>query len=158
MRWNSSLLEQLQGGSNMTGTNCDLFTHSQSRSYLNHLVLGLRSQGRLCLIQFDLLRLFISCYFDCRDEETGTFIACSVSAVGLFECKLIQEELPGERITLERGSAWCEFCSAQSLFHYPWRGVYFYVGNLDDVDRSVDASSEEAFIFLRYCNKNVSEG
>ena len=28
----------VQGGSNMTGTNCDLFTHSQSRSYLNHLV------------------------------------------------------------------------------------------------------------------------
>jgi hypothetical protein len=27
----------LQGGSNMTGTNCDLFTHNQSRSYLNHL-------------------------------------------------------------------------------------------------------------------------
>jgi hypothetical protein len=27
-----------QGGSNMTGTNCDLFTHNQSRSYLNHLV------------------------------------------------------------------------------------------------------------------------
>ena len=29
---------QLQGGSNMTGTNCDLFTHKSSRSYLNHLV------------------------------------------------------------------------------------------------------------------------
>jgi hypothetical protein len=28
----------LQGGSNMTGTNCDLFTHNQSRSYLNHFV------------------------------------------------------------------------------------------------------------------------
>jgi hypothetical protein len=26
----------VQGGSNMTGTNCDLFTHNQSRSYLNH--------------------------------------------------------------------------------------------------------------------------
>jgi hypothetical protein len=24
----------------MTGTNCDLFTHKSSRSYLNHLVLG----------------------------------------------------------------------------------------------------------------------
>ena len=24
----------------MTGTNCDLFTHNQSRSYLNHLVHG----------------------------------------------------------------------------------------------------------------------
>ena len=29
----------VQGGSNMTGTNCDLFTHKSSRSYLNHLVL-----------------------------------------------------------------------------------------------------------------------
>jgi hypothetical protein len=28
----------IQGGSNMTGTNCDLFTHNHSRSYLNHLV------------------------------------------------------------------------------------------------------------------------
>jgi hypothetical protein len=31
----------LQGGSNMTGTNCDLFTHKSSRSYLNHLVKGI---------------------------------------------------------------------------------------------------------------------
>jgi hypothetical protein len=30
----------VQGGLNMTGTNCDLFTHNQSRSYLNHLVCG----------------------------------------------------------------------------------------------------------------------
>jgi hypothetical protein len=30
---------KIQGGSNMTGTNCDLFTHNQSRSYLNHLVI-----------------------------------------------------------------------------------------------------------------------
>ena len=29
----------IQGGSNMTGTNCDLFTHKSSRSYLNHLVI-----------------------------------------------------------------------------------------------------------------------
>jgi hypothetical protein len=28
----------VQGGSNMTGTNCDLFIHKSSRSYLNHLV------------------------------------------------------------------------------------------------------------------------
>ena len=31
-------LQEIQGGSNMTGTNCDLFTNNQSRSYLNHLV------------------------------------------------------------------------------------------------------------------------
>jgi hypothetical protein len=30
----------IQGGSNMTGTNCDLFTQNQSRSYLNHLVIS----------------------------------------------------------------------------------------------------------------------
>jgi hypothetical protein len=29
----------VQGVSYMTGTNCDLFTHNQSRSYLNHLVI-----------------------------------------------------------------------------------------------------------------------
>jgi hypothetical protein len=34
----AQLLIVIQGGSNMTGTNCDLFTHNQSRSYLNHLV------------------------------------------------------------------------------------------------------------------------
>ena len=29
----------IQGGSNMTGTDCLQFTHKKSRSYLNHLVL-----------------------------------------------------------------------------------------------------------------------
>jgi len=28
----------IQGGSNMTGTDCLQFTHKKSRSYLNHLV------------------------------------------------------------------------------------------------------------------------
>jgi hypothetical protein len=32
------LFSYVQGSSNMTGTNCDLFTHKSSRSYLNHLV------------------------------------------------------------------------------------------------------------------------
>jgi hypothetical protein len=29
----------------MTGTNCDLFTHKQSRSYLNHLVYEARKSA-----------------------------------------------------------------------------------------------------------------
>ena len=33
-----SIIMYVQGGSNMTGTNSDLFTHKSSRSYLNHLV------------------------------------------------------------------------------------------------------------------------
>jgi hypothetical protein len=32
---------KIQGGSIMTGTNCDLFTHKSSRSYLNHPVFTL---------------------------------------------------------------------------------------------------------------------
>jgi hypothetical protein len=38
--WRCSLIRGsvIRGGSNMTGTNCDLFTHKSSRSYLNHLV------------------------------------------------------------------------------------------------------------------------
>jgi len=34
----------LQGGSNMTGTDCLQFTHKKSRSYLDHLVLFRRVQ------------------------------------------------------------------------------------------------------------------
>jgi hypothetical protein len=34
------MLRKIKGGSNMTGTNCDLFTHKSSWSYLNHLVYG----------------------------------------------------------------------------------------------------------------------
>jgi hypothetical protein len=37
---------KLQGGLNMTGTNCDLFTHNQSRSYLNRLVLSHTFYGK----------------------------------------------------------------------------------------------------------------
>ena len=37
---NYHLGRYIQGGSNMTGTNCDLFTHKSSRSYLNHLDLN----------------------------------------------------------------------------------------------------------------------
>ena len=44
-------LVKLQGGSNMTGTNCDLFTHNQSRSYLNHLVLYM-SEGNILMLCF----------------------------------------------------------------------------------------------------------
>jgi hypothetical protein len=36
----------VQGGSNMIGTNCDLFTRKSSRSYLNHLVHCGEIQGR----------------------------------------------------------------------------------------------------------------
>jgi hypothetical protein len=41
----------IQGSSNMTGTNCDLFTHKSSRSYLNHLV---------CIIFIDITPVFFS--------------------------------------------------------------------------------------------------
>jgi len=36
--WCSALHQQVQGGSNMTGTDVARFTHKQSRSYFNHLV------------------------------------------------------------------------------------------------------------------------
>jgi hypothetical protein len=46
----SFLLSFLQGGSNMTRTNCGLFTHKSSRSYLNHLV-----QMNICQYLFIVL-------------------------------------------------------------------------------------------------------
>jgi hypothetical protein len=47
----------IQGVSNMTGTNCDLFTHKSFRSYLNHLV---------------ILPHFLNCFFLCRKEQSVT--------------------------------------------------------------------------------------
>jgi hypothetical protein len=38
IRWQANASKHVQGGLNITGTNCDLFTYNQSRSYLNQLV------------------------------------------------------------------------------------------------------------------------
>jgi hypothetical protein len=53
----------VQGGSNMTGTNCDLFAYNQYRSYLNHLVRGLRYSTLFdfCFVSFALFfRVFFA--------------------------------------------------------------------------------------------------
>jgi hypothetical protein len=54
------LFLQVQGGSNMTGTNCDLFTHKEFRSYLNHLVFRFISHLWVCCMCFDSLETFQS--------------------------------------------------------------------------------------------------
>jgi hypothetical protein len=54
------LLSTLQRGSNMTWTNCDLFTHKSSRSYLNHLVLYSRVQR--ILMPNNVPRKFVKSY------------------------------------------------------------------------------------------------
>jgi hypothetical protein len=55
----------VQGGSNMTGTNCDLFTHKSSRSYLNHLVYV---TGRC--IRANHVKLIISTIYTAKFVET----------------------------------------------------------------------------------------
>ena len=42
----------------MTGNNCDLFTHKLSRSYLNHLVLGVYGSSTLPLTVLLLFATF----------------------------------------------------------------------------------------------------
>jgi hypothetical protein len=42
----------------MTGTNCDLFAHIQSRSYLNHLVYTTLERG---VIVAELVRIWTDC-------------------------------------------------------------------------------------------------
>jgi hypothetical protein len=51
LRHATDAFQNVQSGSNMTGTNCDLFTHNQSLSYLNHLVyiqFKKTEMGRIC--------------------------------------------------------------------------------------------------------------
>jgi hypothetical protein len=52
--------EYIQGGSNMTGTNCDLFTHNQSGSYLNYLVYWLGT-GKIFNFLNSLLHEVLGC-------------------------------------------------------------------------------------------------
>jgi hypothetical protein len=54
--------KKLQGGSNMTGTNCDLFTHKSSQSYLNHLLLPPSSStdGGSPLLGYSILLTFVT--------------------------------------------------------------------------------------------------
>jgi hypothetical protein len=53
------IMVNVQGGSNKTGTNCDLFTHKSSRSYLNHLVITF---SRQYLFIFAPVHILISCH------------------------------------------------------------------------------------------------
>ena len=53
-------INEIQGGSNMTGTNCDLFTHKSSRSYLNHLVLP--NLFQLFVIIYSMALLLVNFY------------------------------------------------------------------------------------------------
>jgi hypothetical protein len=46
----SGIQRDIQGGSNMTGTDCVLFTHKSSRSYLNYLVYVHRSSRKVPVI------------------------------------------------------------------------------------------------------------
>jgi hypothetical protein len=54
----------VQGGSDMTGTNCDLFTHNQSRSYLNHLVI------------LYILSLWVICIYNGKNYTYPDIIKC----------------------------------------------------------------------------------
>jgi len=65
----------VQGGSNMTGTDCGLFTHKQSRSYLNHLVFQLticdNRTGINCLVSIITFRMLTKEIPSVADEASS---------------------------------------------------------------------------------------
>jgi hypothetical protein len=64
----------------MTGTNCDLFTHNQSRSYLNHLVLKRISAFRSVCCWADTSSTVLSAWYQISD--------CYWDLPRKFNCKL----------------------------------------------------------------------
>jgi hypothetical protein len=83
----------IQGGSNMTGTNCALFTHNQSRSYLNHLVHKIHEySGFRSLLNVSwYIRIDVSEEGN-ADEETAGY---SESSTYKYVCQT--KRLPGEQ-------------------------------------------------------------
>jgi hypothetical protein len=64
-------MSDVQADLNMTGTNCDLFTHNQSRSYLNHLVYQQNKPVRLLNLRSNinwtsLISRGVSLAFSCQ--------------------------------------------------------------------------------------------
>ena len=72
------IIVNIQGGSNMTGTNCDLFTHKSSRSYLNHLV-----HRSLCEVPITRIRFQSNVNFlDRSSTNTWTLNIMKIHPVG----------------------------------------------------------------------------
>ena len=67
----------------MTGTNCDLFTHSQSRSYLNHLVCA---YCFCCLLVTNFV-LFLS-FRLCDSTRLPSIVAISLVHTSLYRLDL----------------------------------------------------------------------
>jgi hypothetical protein len=84
----SGMFSKVQGGSNMTGTNCDLFTHKQSRSYLNHLV-----QSTCCPQDLNLIYSVSEMWMKLKHWSTTTrSVRCIVEikecCVAVIDCAL----------------------------------------------------------------------
>jgi hypothetical protein len=65
----------IQGGSNMTGTNCDLFIHEQARSYLNHPVHGKRSHNKPYRLRGEMDGCASILTFDFRHNYDGRVVS-----------------------------------------------------------------------------------
>jgi hypothetical protein len=61
----------VQGGSNMTGTDCGLFTHNQSRSHLNHLVYNKTGRDQLRVVVLQMVQNINMCLITivCAGED-----------------------------------------------------------------------------------------
>jgi hypothetical protein len=76
----------------MTGTNCDLFTHKSSRSYLNHLVLQIEDYCVLGRKRFSLFRLilpskiflFISVYCFIMLKSCSAVLSCKTICLNAY--------------------------------------------------------------------------
>ena len=66
----------------MTGTNCDLFTHKQSRSYLNHLVRICASDLQNCTNTCSLCRSI-----NLLEDQLSSLTAAEVEAVPVYAIK-----------------------------------------------------------------------
>ena len=90
----------LQCGSNMTGTNCDLFTHKSSGSYLNHLVYNVETYGGAKEAADDntIRRMCFTCWITKTTETHSEYV--------------ILIAFPRQQLLSERA---CRFCCVASL-------------------------------------------
>jgi hypothetical protein len=76
-------------GSNMTGTNCDLFTHDQSRSYLNHLVINVSCNRMMLFSSWALLSklTWFTDLFRYTRSKTAVSFSCCLRNRDVYSCR-----------------------------------------------------------------------
>ena len=106
----------------MTGTNCDLFTHKSSRSYLNHLVLHIPK-----------FTVFSLSYAACKAHAPYHIVICGLSGSTILSCYLTKGTIFRKKVIKHEMFRFSthffnisHFTKNSARYYHKWEYVFMY--------------------------------